>query len=121
MSFARRVGQIALGIPFVVLGVQAAADPGARVGAAESLGIPEPEAAVRVNGAAMALGGLALGLNVLPRAAALGLIASLVPTTLAGHAFWTADDDARPVQQIQFLKNVGLAGGLLAIAGRKRD
>ncbi len=120
MSLVRRAGQIALGVPFIVLGYQAAADPGPRVGAAADLGLPEPELAVKVNGAAMTLGGAALALNLLPRPAAVGLAASLVPTTLAGHPFWkAADPGTRASQRIQFLKNVGLIGGLLAVAATR--
>ncbi|AXH96215.1 DoxX family protein [Ornithinimicrobium avium] len=117
----RRAAQIALGIPFVYLGYQAAAEPGARVDAAASVGLPEPELMVRANGAAMVAGGAALVANVLPRTAAAGLVVSLVPTTLAGHRFWDHEDAAaRAGQRIQFLKNLGLAGGLLAVATRRR-
>lgn len=120
MSLTRRLGQIALGIPFMVLGYQAAADPGPRVGAAADLGLPEPETLVKFNGVAMSLGGVAMAANIFPRPAALGLAASLVPTTLAGHAFWTSETaEARAGQQIQFLKNVGLIGGLLAFAATR--
>ena len=49
--------------------------------------------------------------------AALGLAASLVPTTLGGHAFWTHDDPAqRTNQRNHFNKNLGLLGGLLVVA-----
>lgn len=120
MSATRRIAQIALGVPFMVLGYQTAADPGPRVDAAAELGLPDPETLTRVNGSAMVLGGAALALNLLPRAAAVGLAASLVPTTLAGHPFWKADDDAtRQGQQIHALKNLGLIGGLLAFAASR--
>jgi uncharacterized membrane protein YphA (DoxX/SURF4 family) len=67
----------------------------------------------------MVLGGTALVVNVLPRIAALGLVASLVPTTLAGHPFWKHEEaGARTAQRIQLLKNVGLVGGLLTVAAR---
>src|SRR5699024_7321113 len=110
---------ISLGVPFIYLGYQAAAEPGGRVTAAAELGLPEPELMVRLNGAAMVAGGAALAANVLPRWAAAGLLASLVPTTLAGHSYWQHDDEAaRANQRIQFLKNVGLVGGLLGIVAR---
>src|SRR5690625_7179515 len=83
MSATRRIAQIALGVPFMVLGYQTAADPGPRVEATAALGLPEPETLTRATGSAMVLGGAALALNLLPRAAAVGLAASLVPTTLA--------------------------------------
>ncbi len=86
--------------------------------AAERLGVPAPEAAVRFNGAAMVAGGVALCANVLPRVAATGLLAALVPTTIAGHAFWKMepDDPARGIQKIQALKNLALIGGLGLVA-----
>ena len=49
------------------------------------------------------------------------LLASLIPTTLAGHAYWNHEDpQMRAMQQIQFLKNVAMAGGLIAIAAKTK-
>jgi putative oxidoreductase len=49
-----------------------------------------------------------------PRLCAVLLAGSLVPTTLAGHAFWTVEDPAaRKSQRVQFLKNMAMIGGLL--------
>lgn len=120
MRLLHILGRAALGVPFVVLGLDAAREPGGRVKAAEDLGLPAPEVMVRANGAAMAVGGAALAVGVLPRAAAAGLVLSLAPTTLAGHPYWRETDPARRGQQrIHFLKNVGLAGALLAYACRR--
>jgi uncharacterized membrane protein YphA (DoxX/SURF4 family) len=118
----RRAGQALLGAMFMKLGFDAARQPGPRVDKAASLGLPlDPELAVRGNGAAMVLGGAALTLDKLPRLAALGLIAAMIPTTLAGHSFWELDGADRKAQEIQFLKNAGLVGGLLVVlAGRRR-
>jgi putative oxidoreductase len=77
----------------------------------------DAETLVRVNGAAQVAGGLLLASGYAPRPAALLLAGSLVPTTLAGHAFWDIEDPAeRNMQRIQFLKNMGLMGGLLLAA-----
>jgi putative oxidoreductase len=118
----RRTGQALLGAMFMKLGFDAARQPGPRVDKAAALGLPlDPQLAVRGNGAAMVLGGAALALNKLPRLAALGLIGSMIPTTLAGHSFWELDGADRKAQEIQFLKNAGLVGGLLAVlAARSR-
>lgn len=71
---------------------------------------------VQLDGAVKFTGGLLL-LTGLRRPAALALAASLLPTTLAGHRFWEYRDEAqRHQQQIQFLKNLGLTGGLLLAA-----
>jgi uncharacterized membrane protein YphA (DoxX/SURF4 family) len=45
------------------------------------------------------------------------LAASLVPTTLAGHAFWTVDDPEQRKQQLaHFAKNLAILGGLILAA-----
>lgn len=120
MSLISTVGRALLAAPFVVLGYEAAAEPGPRVQLAADMGVPQPELAVRVNGAAMSLGGVALALGILPRTAAAGLVASMVPTTMAGHAYWKMDDPMqRKMNRIQVLKNVGLVGGLIALAGAR--
>jgi putative oxidoreductase len=97
--------------------------PGGRVGkAADTLAkirrvVPLPiddELIVRVNGGAQLAAGAALALGIKPRFSAAVLAASLLPTTIAGHAFWTVDDPSeRQVQQVQFLKNMAMLGGLL--------
>ena len=77
----------------------------------------DAETLVRVNGAAQVVGGVLLATGHATTPAALLLAGSLVPTTLAGHAFWKIDDPAqRNMQKVQFLKNVGLFGGLLFAA-----
>ncbi|SEN80924.1 Uncharacterized membrane protein YphA, DoxX/SURF4 family [Actinacidiphila rubida] len=61
--------------------------------------------------------GALLALGRLPRLSSLALAASLVPTTLTDHAFWTVEDpEERAVQRVLFLKNVSLTGGLLLAA-----
>jgi uncharacterized membrane protein YphA (DoxX/SURF4 family) len=77
----------------------------------------DAETLVRVNGAAQVTGGLLLATGHATAPAALLLAGSLVPTTLAGHAFWAIDDpQQRSMQRIQFVKNLGLMGGLLLAA-----
>ncbi|MEV6281421.1 DoxX family protein [Kribbella sp. NPDC051770] len=72
---------------------------------------------VRLNGAVQVLGGLALASGKGRRVGAAVLAASLVPTTMAGHPFWLEKDkQAKQVQRVQFMKNLGLFGGLLLAA-----
>ncbi|WP_370324199.1 DoxX family protein [Euzebya sp.] len=114
------LGRVALAAPFVVLGWAAAREPGGRVQLAADLGVPDPELAVRANGAAMVAGGLAIATGRMSRLAGLGLATSLVPTTLAAHRYWEMDDPAqRGANRINFYKNVGLLGAALVIAGRR--
>lgn len=75
------------------------------------------EQLVRVNGAVQVAAGLLLTIGRLPRLSAFALAATLVPTTLAGHRFWEAEDkQERAQQRIHFLKNVAMLGGLLIAA-----
>jgi uncharacterized membrane protein YphA (DoxX/SURF4 family) len=72
---------------------------------------------IRLNGAAQVIGGLALATGKGRRLGAGVLAASLVPTTVAGHPFWQeTDKQAKQVQRVQFMKNLGLLGGLLLAA-----
>jgi putative oxidoreductase len=74
----------------------------------------KPEQAVRINGAVQLVAGSLLALGRWPRLSALAIAATLVPTTLAGHRFWEAEEDENQAQQrIHFLKNLSMLGGLL--------
>lgn len=81
----------------------------------ESTGLPDdPQLLVTANGAAMLAAGAGLATGVLRKPSAAVLAASLVPTTLAGHSFWTnADPDERTKHLAGFLTNAGLLGGLV--------
>lgn len=77
----------------------------------------EPEKLVKMNAAVQVAGGLMLATGHLRRPAALALAASLIPTTVAGHSFWNEENPAQRAQhEIQFMKNLGLVGGLLLAA-----
>jgi len=69
---------------------------------------------VRANAGVMVGAGTLLALGRFPRLSALALAGSLIPTTLAGHLYWTIEDPAtRKIQRIQFHKNLAMLGGLL--------
>jgi putative oxidoreductase len=126
VALVRRVARPMLGAVFIASGIDALRNPGPRaelaadVGArfARPLGLPEDaETLVRINAGVQVGAGLLLATNRVPRLAALALLGSLVPTTLAGHAFWAAQGKQdRAQHRIHFLKNVGLGGGLLLAA-----
>ena len=75
------------------------------------------EQAVRINGAIQLVAGSLLALGRWPRLSAFTIAATLVPTTIAGHRFWEAEDEKSAAQQrIHFLKNLTMFGGLLIAA-----
>jgi putative oxidoreductase len=124
------VARLLLSSIFVVGGLDAFRHPASKVPMAEHLvgplvkhapGNSSTEQIVRADGAAKVIGGLALATGVLPRLAALGLAASLVPTTFAAHSFWEqTDPGARSAHQAHFFKNVAVLGGLLLVAASPR-
>ena len=72
---------------------------------------------VRANAALQVGAGGLLALGQQRQLAALLLLASMVPTTIGGHAFWRHDDPtSRSQQRIHFDKNLAIVGGLLAAA-----
>jgi uncharacterized membrane protein YphA (DoxX/SURF4 family) len=129
MSPTRRLARTMLAGVFISGGVNALRQPGPRAELVKQSGLPDklppqvpqaltsPENIVRVNAAVDILGGLALIRGRTPRLASLGLMASLAPTTVVGHPFWTEKDkQAKAQQQLNFLKNLGILGGLLLSA-----
>ena len=120
MSMIRSLGQICLAGIFVSSGMQSFVNPAGPAGRVAAAGIPEPQQAVELNGAAMVVGGTLLALDIAPKLGALVLLGTIVPTTLVGHAFWKEESGtSRKNQQIQFYKNLGLLGGLLLVLTEK--
>jgi putative oxidoreductase len=62
-----------------------------------------------------ALGGLMLATGFHPETGALLLILFLIPTTILFHPM------SDPSQQIEFLKNIAILGGLAIVAGTATD
>lgn len=123
MIVVRRIARPMLAAIFVASGLDSLRHPAERAKAAAPLvtalagplNLPDdPELMVRANGATMLAAGTMLGLGKFPRIAAMALAATLVPTTYAAHAFWTIEEpETRAQQRHEFLKNVGLLGGVL--------
>jgi uncharacterized membrane protein YphA (DoxX/SURF4 family) len=136
MTVVRALARPLLSTIFVVQGAKAVRDPEPHVAKAQPVAdrlvplvrkvapaqvgdrIPESTVnLVRLNGAAQVLGGLALASGKGRRLGAVVLAGSLIPTTLAGHSFWQeSDKTVRAAQKVQFMKNLGLMGGLLLAA-----
>ncbi|MFF5985750.1 DoxX family protein [Prauserella flavalba] len=128
----RRVARPLLASIFISGGINALRDPEGHAQAAKPLvdqtvapkaeSLPDqvptdPVSLVKVDAAVKIVGGTLLALGRLPRVSALMLLGSLVPTTVAGHPFWEEkDSEQRQAQLVEFLKNAGLAGGLLLAA-----
>jgi putative oxidoreductase len=130
MKPVRTAARALLASIFVVSGVKILLDPESKVPTAKRVTdrvgpliakidsrLPtDARSLVRAKAAADVTAGLLLASGKLTRPAAAVLAAGLVPTTLAGHPFWTMPQPERGVHQTNFLKNLGLLGGLLLAA-----
>ncbi len=89
----------------------------ATIGYAASTGLPFASFLVPASGVLAFLGGLSVLTGWHARLGGLALVAFLVPVTLTMHAFWAVKDPMMAtMQQVMFMKNVGLIGGALLIA-----
>lgn len=109
------MGRAALAGIFVSGGLDTIRNPGPRAKLVAEAGLPQPELLTRAQGAVMAGAGGLLALGLLPRTAALALLAALVPTTIVGHPFWQRSGADRRQQRLHFLKNLAAMGGLLLV------
>jgi uncharacterized membrane protein YphA (DoxX/SURF4 family) len=127
MALLRRIARPMLASTFINGGLSTVRDPARVAPHAESVTTPltdrfsylpkDPEQLVRINGAVQLGAGALLALGRLPRLSAFALALSLVPTTLAGHPYWTMEDpQERAAQRIHFFKNLSMMGGLLIVA-----
>ena len=127
MSLLRVVGRPLLASMFVAGGMNSLRSPKDVAPVAEPVVRPvtqrvaalpdDTEQVVRLSGGVQVAAGILLGIGWLPRLSALALAGTLLPTTLAGHRFWEAEDPSERAQQrIHFLKNLSMLGGLLITA-----
>lgn len=124
MTLLRTVARPMLASVFIYSGALALRDPStlaARVQPVTNLvnkAIPNGSVSAKqlVRGAGLAhiIGGLSLATGRMPRTSALALAATLPATSAVSHQYWNETDPAaKRNQQIHFLKNVALTGGLL--------
>jgi putative oxidoreductase len=79
-------------------------------------GVPAAGVLVPVAGVLALLGGLSILFGYHARIGALLLMLFLIPVSFMMHNFWSiADPAAAQMQQVQFMKNMGLLGGALLI------
>ena len=127
MTIVRRLARPLLAASFIYGGIDTLRNPKPKVPAADPVVgsvppklpsfISNTEDLVKADAVAKIVGGALLALGKFSRPAAVGLAASLIPTTLAAHRFWEeTDPDKKAAQQYHFLKNASILGGLLLAA-----
>jgi uncharacterized membrane protein YphA (DoxX/SURF4 family) len=130
MKPVRSAAHVMLASIFVISGVKVLLDPDSRAEAAKRVTdkvgpliekwdprlASDTRSLTRIKGGVDVVAGLLLASGRFTRPAALLLAANLVPTTIAGHPFWSMDKPARTMHETHFMKNLGLLGGLLIVA-----
>ncbi|MDY6995083.1 MAG: DoxX family protein [Actinomycetota bacterium] len=127
----RRVARPMLSAVFISRGVEALRSPKPAADATrqtlEGLSkLPEPvgpnvpsnaETVAKVNAAVQIGAGLLLATGRFPRVASIALAASMVPSSVGGHAFWNEVDPQRKAEERKaFITDVSLLGGLIIAA-----
>ncbi len=110
------VGRILLAALFLPAGISKITGFAGTVGYIASKGAPMPEVAATIAIIIEVGGGLALILGFKTRWAALALALFTLVATLLFHNYWTLPADQQMLQQLMFMKNIAVVGGLLTLA-----
>lgn len=110
-SAAILVGRIFLSIMFILAGFSKLTAISATAGWFGSIGLPAPTVTAVVVGLVELVGGLAIAVGYQTRIAAIVIALFTVGATLIAHL-----DFADMTQQLFFMKNLSITGGLLILA-----
>lgn len=114
-DFAALVARILLAILFITSGFGKIEGFDGLIGYIASKGMPLP-ALMAAGAIAVELGGgLLMLVGYRARWAALAIFLFLIPTTLIFHNFWSVPADMAGDEQIAFLKNMSIMGGMLMV------
>ncbi|NDD92938.1 DoxX family protein [bacterium] len=111
ISFA--FGRLALGMIFLVSGLDKALHYNSTLQLMTAQGIPAAALLLPVATVVELLGSTLLIFGYQIKAVSLLLSAYLIPVTWAFHRFWMFSGDARQLQLINLLKNFSIFGGLV--------
>ncbi len=85
---------------------------------AGSKNVPMPDIAVMATGVALTIGGASILLGVKPKIGTLAIIGFLGGVSPMIHDFWKVEDpNQRQNEMINFMKNMALLGGAMALMG----
>ncbi|TQM70069.1 putative membrane protein YphA (DoxX/SURF4 family) [Actinomadura hallensis] len=116
MDVVALIARIAFTLIFLGAGAGHLTATTAMAGYAASKKVPQPKLAVQVSGVYILVASVMLILGIWPDLAALALVPFLLLTAFVFHDFWNQESpEARQQEQLQFLKDLSLAGGALAL------
>lgn len=110
------LGRLIFGGYFIMSGINHFKNKGQMTQYTAAKNVPQPELAVTVTGAALIAGGASILLGVKPKVGAAGLVGFLVGVSPIMHDFWSHEDPQQRMNEtINFMKNMALAGGAMAL------
>ena len=109
------IARVLLALMFVLAGFSKFAGLAGTAGYIASKGIPLPMVAAILAATVEVVGGIALAIGFKARWAALGLAGFTVLASLIFHNFWAMPADQVQVNQLMFMKNLAVSGGLLLV------
>lgn len=109
------LARVLLALMFVLAGISKFSGLDGTAGYIASKGLPMPMLLAVLAGTIEVVGGLALAVGYRARVAALVLAVFTVAASLIFHNFWALPADQAYVNQLMFLKNLAVAGGLLLV------
>jgi putative oxidoreductase len=110
------VGRILLGLIFVLSGFAKISGFDGTAGYIASKGLPLPHLLAALTIVVELGGGLALMAGLYTRQAVVALAGFSLLTAIVFHNFWAAPQGEQMMQQINFMKNLAIAGGMLVVA-----
>ena len=110
------VGRILLGLIFVLSGFAKISGFDGTAGYNASKGLPLPQLLAALTIVVELGGGLALMAGLYTRQAVVALAGFSLLTAIVFHNFWAAPQAEQLMQQINFMKNLAIAGGMLVVA-----
>lgn len=109
------LGRVLLALMFLLAGLNKFAGLEGTAGHIASKGLPLPQVLAFATALLEAVAALMLIIGWRARWAALALAAFTALATLIFHNYWTLPPDQQLVQQLMFMKNVSVIGGLLMV------
>ena len=114
-KFGPVVGRILLALIFLMSGINKVLNWEGTEGYMASVGMPMVTLFL-IGAVVLEIGGsLSVIAGFKARWGALALIVFTIPTTLIFHAYWAVDPAQMQIQQIMFMKNLAMVGGLLIV------
>ena len=109
-------GRVLLALMFILAGIGKLGNLEGTAGYIASGGLPLASLLAVVVGLLELLGGLAIAVGYHARWAALALGVFTLAASVLFHQFWAVPADKVMIQQLMFMKNLSVAGGLFIVA-----